>query len=295
MKLTRHIDRIEGYDISRFRQEYMEPLKPVVFTDFMKGWKAGELWNIGFFKEKYGHVPVPVYNEDYHKPGKNYMSSVMEIPFREYLESIENGPSSLRLFLFNILKNIPELESHIPVPEILQRVKTGPPFLFFGGEGAKVGLHYDIDMAHVFLSQFHGTKRVILFAPDQSTALYKQPFTVHSYLDPDDESKNAKLYPAVKEASGFEILLHPGETLFIPSGYWHFIVYQNCSFSISMRAYSSFGQLSKGIFNLATHFLVNKSLNTLFKDKWRDYKMSIARKKAEALLNNSKSQTGMPA
>lgn len=279
------IEKIENCDRETFLKNYFNQHKPVVIKDFMDDWPAKEKWSTAFFREKYGDVEVPVFDENYHKPGKKYMSHVEKMPFSKYLESIENGPSSLRLFLFNILKSIPELKSDIPVPEILHGSKTGIPFLFFGGQNAKVGLHYDIDMAHVFLSQFQGVKEVILYSPEESTALYKQPFTTHSYLDPFKKEEIAEKYPAYQFAKGLKTDLLPGETLLIPSGYWHFITYKDCSFSISMRVYSDVKHLASGVANLATHFLVNKSMNLFFKKGWHDYKMRIAQKKANKLIN----------
>jgi hypothetical protein len=37
------------------------------------------------------------------------------------------------------------------------------PLMFFGGKGAEVTMHYDIDCANVFLTQFVGNKRVDAF------------------------------------------------------------------------------------------------------------------------------------
>src|SRR5690606_27082174 len=94
--------------------------------------------------------------------------------------------------------------------------------------------HYDIDMSHVFISQYKGIKKIWLFPLDQSANLYKLPYNFHSIAnlkDPDYEK-----FPALQNITGLEAEIKPGETLFMPSGYWHFIQYVTEGFSISVRA-----------------------------------------------------------
>ena len=156
------------------------------------------------------------------------------------------------------------------------------PFLFFGGQSSKVGLHYDIDLSHVFLNQFHGRKRVILFAPDQSRHLYQHPFTVASFVD--TQKPDFDQYPALRQAKGYECILHPGETLFIPSGFWHSVKYLDGGYSMSLRANESWLRRSKGLINIASHFVIDRSMNRLFGQQWRNYKTQIAKRRAEKLL-----------
>jgi hypothetical protein len=83
MKLV-EADRRTGLTREEFAEEYLKPLKPVVFTDLMDPWPAKNKWTVAFFKEKYGHLEVPVYSANYSKPGKGYMEADKVMPFRDF-------------------------------------------------------------------------------------------------------------------------------------------------------------------------------------------------------------------
>lgn len=277
------VDRRTGLTRETFAAEYLNLKKPVVFTDLMDSWPARQRWTVEHFKTRYGHLRVPVVSNNYSKPGKGYMTPDRIISFKEFLEILESGPNDLRIFLWNIFRVAPELRNDFYRPTIMDGFVDDLPFMFFGGEGSKVALHYDIDMSHVFLNQIHGRKRVILFAPDQSVNLYRHPFTVASYVDlnnPDYEK-----YPALARAKGSEVMLQPGETLFMPSGYWHYIEYTDGGWSISLRSFGSMPARVRGLTNIATHYVVDKGMNRLMGPNWRKLKERMAEWRAVSSKN----------
>ncbi len=276
------IERRSGLQPDTFATEFLEPMIPVVLTDLMDEWPARQKWTIDYFKTNYGHLRVPVVSNNYSKPGKGYMSPDRVISFREYLEILESGPTDLRIFLWNIFRVTPELRKDFHIPTIMDGFVNELPFMFFGGQGSKVALHYDIDMSHVFLNQIHGRKRVILFAPDQSRMLYRHPFTVASYVD--INRPDFLRYPALAFAKGYEVTLEPGETVYIPSGYWHYIEYTDGGYSISLRSFGSIPARMRGLANIATHYVVDKGLNRLIGPSWRKMKERMAEKRAETIL-----------
>ena len=276
------VDRQTGLTRESFARDYLAPLKPVVLTDLMKDWPARTKWNIEYLKTHYGHINVPVFSENYSKPGKGYMSPDKELPLGAYLEMLEKGPCNYRLFLFNIFLHVPEMCHDFSMPEIMDGFYKEFPFMFFGGAGSKVALHYDIDLSHVFLNQFHGRKRVVLFGPAHSAHLYKHPFTVASYVDVNNPDYDK--FPALHKVEGYEAILNPGETLFMPSGYWHYIEYTDGGYSMALRANESYARRAKGLVNIARHFVVDKSMNKLLGSQWRQIKAEIARRRAESDL-----------
>ncbi|MCB9265508.1 MAG: cupin-like domain-containing protein [Lewinellaceae bacterium] len=275
------VDRKGGVTRESFAREYLEPRIPVILVDLMDHWPAKSKWTMEFFKENYGQLQVPVFSDNVSKPGKKYMAPDKIVPLREFLEAIEQGPSNLRMFLFNIFKHAPELCHDFNIPTIMDGFIRDFPFMFFGGQSSKVALHYDIDLSHVFLNQFHGRKRVVLFPPSQSKHIYQHPFTVASYIDvnkPDYEQ-----FPALRKVEGFEAILQPGETLFMPSGYWHYIEYLDGGYSISLRANESYTRRARGLWNIAKHFMVDKGMNRLMGQEWRRLKEEMARRRAETV------------
>ena len=273
------VDRQSGITRESFADSYLAERKPVVFTDLIDHWPAKDKWTIDYFRDEYGHLEVPVFSPKVSEGGKNYMGPEKKIPFREYLDTISEGPTELRMFLFNIFRHAPELCNDIKELEIMDGFINNYPFMFFGGQGSYVALHYDIDLSHVFLNQIHGRKRVVLFPPEQSKYLYHHPFTVASYVDVN--SPDYKKYPALKHVKGYETIIYPGETLFMPSGFWHYIEYLDGGYSISLRANDSYVRRVKGLFNIARHYVVDRGMNKIMGKSWKKMKEEMAKKRAE--------------
>ncbi|NOT36716.1 MAG: cupin-like domain-containing protein [Saprospiraceae bacterium] len=278
MKLDQ-IERVSGMTRERFNEEYLKPKKPVVFTDLIDEWPAKSKWNWNYFIEKHGDVLVPVADASFSKAGKNYLSPCTTMKFGDYLKLIREKPVDLRIFLYNILKNIPELAKDIRPFTIMEGFLDDYPFMFFGGAGSYTKIHYDIDCSNVFLTQFLSRKRVLIFAPDQAKHLHHLPFTVSCEIDLIDPDENK--YPSLKNLVGFETTLTHGETLFIPSQYWHHIEYTDAGFSLALRANNSMSLRAKGAYNIARTYVVDRGMNKLLGSRWASMKVAIAKANAQ--------------
>lgn len=282
MKLT-PVPKRSGLDRLSFKKEFLDPMKPVVFTDLIDTWPAKEKWTFEFFIEKYGDIEVPVYDSSFSKGGKNYMAATGKMKFGDYLTKILEGPTELRIFLFNIFKRIPELREDIRKLDIMDGFLDDFPFMFFGGQGSYTKIHYDIDCSHVFLTQFQTRKRALLFSPEESNNLYAMPFTVGCMVDlirPDEETR----FPSLKNTKGFEGMLHHGETLFIPSCYWHHIEYTDGGYSLALRANDTITRKLRGVYNIARHYAVDRSMNLIAGEKWMEMKKNMAYRNAGHII-----------
>lgn len=268
--LLKQVDRRAGLTKKEFTEEYLRPNIPVVFTDLTKDWPALNKWTAEFFKEQYGHLRVPVFSSNYSKPGKGYMSSDGEMAFKEFLEITEKGNTDLRLFLYDIFKPAPELRADFQFPTVMRGFVKRFPFMFFGGQGSEVTMHYDIDCANVFLTQFVGNKHVILFPPSESRKIYHHPFTVKSLIAP--EAPDYDKFPALKNVKGYETVLKHGETIFMPTRYWHYMHYLDFSFGLALRSYNDMPTRVRGGFNIASHFVIDKGFNLLSPTRWHRWK-----------------------
>lgn len=271
-----------GLTRATFAEQHLNPMLPVVFTDFTQNWAGRQKWTIEFFKKQYGHLSVPVASPNYSKPGKNYMYPDTTMSFGEYLTLLDRGPMEYRIFLWNLFKYAPELIKDFDYPNIMDGFIQDFPFMFFGGQGSVTAMHYDIDMSHVFLSQLHGRKRVVLFAHDQSPYLYHLPYSVASYVD--INKPDYARFPALAKAKGWETMLYPGETIFIPSGYWHYIEYTDGGYSIALRSNPSLITRAQGAINIAKHYVVDKGMNKIMGKRWHELKEKMAMKRAESVL-----------
>ena len=291
MMQLKQVDRRSGLSKKEFLNEYLRPSLPVVLTDMTEDWPALNKWTFDFFKTQYGDIKVPVYSGNYSKPGPGYMASDKEMKFSEFLEATESGNSDLRLFLFDMFDPAPELRDDFQFPTVMRGFIKRFPFMFFGGAGSEVTMHYDIDCANVFLTQFVGHKHIILFPPEESDKIYHHPFTVKSLIQP--ESPDYEKFPALQNVNGYETILKHGETLFMPTRYWHYMHYLDFSFGLALRSQSSMETRMRGVFNIASHYLVDKVGNMLLPNKWHDWKEERAYKNAGPYEGNNKSEEGL--
>ena len=277
------IEKVGAIDPKEFRREFLQKGIPVVLTDLAKDWPAVEKWNWDFLRTHYGHLEVPIYGNDFHKAGKGYMGAAKKMKFGDYLHLIETEPTEYRMFLYNIFEHAPELTKDFITPTIMKGFLDKYPFMFFGGKGSYVALHYDIDCSSVFHTHFMTEKQCILFDKNQSKLLYNHPFTVQSHVDvlnPDYDK-----FPALRKVEGYETTLKHGETLFMPPLCWHFMHYIEGGYSLSLRANVSTYMKVKGLLNIGRHLVIDKGMNKVFGQKWKEYKVKTANKRAaQAML-----------
>lgn len=281
------VDVVEDISPEDFYHRYVKTRIPVKLLNYTKDWAAREKWTYSYLREIAGHHKVKLHGawQD-NDPTKIEMPPVKETTFEEYLDMLEQDvPSDLRIFLFNLFKLEPSLLKDFKYTPLMEGYLEDFPYMFFGCAGSDVRLHYDIDLSNVFISQFGGKKRITLFDQDQTKYLYKLPFTTHSAADLGDIDFDK--YPALKLASGWQTDLLPGETLFMPSGIWHYIQYVDGSFSLSLRTLnpSRMGKL-QGAYNVFVIRKLDEYFNKFYKNTWSDYKLKKAIERTNEILDN---------
>lgn len=283
------VEKISGISTEEFKKKYLNAGVPVVLQDFVsKDSPAWTKWNYDYFKEIAGDKEVSLLGKEDASNDHAASIPVAKMKFGEYLDLIEREPTELRIFLFNLMKLKPELNK-----DLIYNDPTGGkvlqwlPYLFFGGQGSSTRNHFDIDMSHVFLTQYKGVKKIWLFPLDQSDLMYKLPYNFHSIANlrnPDYEK-----FPALKHLNGYEAEIHPGETIFMPSGWWHYIQYPTEGYSISVRALpSKIYDKWRGFRNLVITRHFDDTMRKVFKDRWFQYKINTAQRRARRALQKVK-------
>ena len=265
------VDALPFVDKANFQADYFRPLKPLVIRGLAADWPAVAKWTPDFFKQVHGQKQVKVYDASFVAAGRNYMSGVRTLALGEYIDLITTTEQDLRMFLYNISAEIPELLEDIDFPGLVEGLSRNFVFMFFGCKGSVTQMHFDIDMSHVLHTAIHGKKTVYLFAYEQAANLHRYPFTCRSYVDvaqPDFDQ-----FPGLRKIEGYRTTLQAGETLYIPSGYWHHFVYDEAGYSVSLRCTSRTwrGKL-QGLYNLAVMSPIDRFMNKLSPQAWFEWK-----------------------
>ncbi len=281
---TSSIQTISDITPEEFKKQYLIPQKPVVIKGLADKYPAGKKWTIDYIKNLCGSVMVDVFDNSNSNKGSAFTNPDLKMPFGEYVNTIiENKPTTLRMFLFNMFKCKPELRKDFPCPDLFKGVLGRIGYMFFGAKGIKVRIHQDIDMSNVLLTQFYGRKKVVLISPDYSDLLYRLPFNTHSLVDLDNP--DYKKYPGLKYIEVQECILEHGDSLYMPSGFWHYITYVDGGFSVSYRKMAhSLEAKIKGLLNLIIYMPYDKLMNKLQGEKWILKKELMAERRANPAI-----------
>ena len=267
------IDRVKTISKEDFLKNYFKPQKPVVIEHFVDDWPAVTKWNLDYMANIAGDKTVPLYDNRpvSHKDGFNEPHAKMKM--REYVELLKREPTKYRIFLWNILKEIPQLQKDFSYPDFGLKLIKSLPMLFFGGEDSYTFMHYDIDLANIFHFHFHGKKEVIIFDQKQNDYLYKIPYSLITREDIDFANPDYEKWPALKKLKGYTAHLEHGNMLYMPEGYWHYMRYITPGFSMSLRAIARNPKnLAKAVYNIGVMRYFDQMMRKMKGQKWIDWK-----------------------
>lgn len=280
------IERVKTISKEDFFNNYVKPQKPVVIEQLTTDWPAYKKWHLNYIKEVAGDKIVPLYDDRPVKADDGFNQAHATMKMCDYVDLLENKPTNYRIFLYNIMKEVPILKGDFKWPNIGLNLVKQLPMLFFGGENSKVFMHFDIDYSNILHFHFHGKKQCILFAPNQSKYLYKIPHALISREDIDFDNPDYEKFPALKQAEGYICNLNHGEMLYMPEGYWHYMKYLTPGFSMSLRAFPrKIGNLAHAAYNVFIMRHYDDYMRKKRGQAWIDWKNEEAVKRTHAALN----------
>ena len=226
----------------RFLEDYYYANRPLVLAGRVRDSRAVRTWSPEFFREHYGDVPIRMTAGRDADPDYEccFDRSVCSVTLGELVDRLSREPRSNDFYLVarNHFFDNPALR-HLrrdlePPQEIIDRSdqRAGTAKLWFGPQGTVTPLH--VDEHSILFLQLYGRKLVKLIGPFDHSKLYVRE-RFYSAVDP--ERVDPRLYPAFLQASVAEVLVEPGDVLFIPVGWWHWVKSLDVSISSSMCSF----------------------------------------------------------
>lgn len=224
--------------IEQFRSAFMESGTPVVIQACMEYWPAmsTRCWGIPYLRKIAGWRLVPVelgskYTEDSWSQKLMTVNDFIDGYFeKQHLPSSDVG----YLAQHQLFDQIPELKSDIIIPSYcgLGDCDDVDINAWFGPQGTVSPLHQDVK--HNFLAQVVGKKYIRLYSTEYTSRLY--PHSSHllnNTSQVDVERPDLEKFPLFADLPFLECVLSPGEMLYIPPMYWHYVRSLSTSFSVS--------------------------------------------------------------
>jgi hypothetical protein len=214
---------------------------PVVVVDDTPGRPAFTRWSEGYLKSVAGHREVAV--RETNGPPRNVFQNLAQggrVPFGDYLDWVVEtardleaiaGHSGVRDITRAVAARGFDVSYYLDakLDQLSDRLLADAPApgwyrtapvdtnLWCGVLGTSCGLHCDVTPnCNV---QVIGRKHFILFPPSQSRRVYRIPRITHCRFDPNDP--DFERFPLARRASGLQCTLSPGESLYIPVGWYH--------------------------------------------------------------------------
>jgi ribosomal protein L16 Arg81 hydroxylase len=231
------IERKKNVSREDFFRNYYRANRPVILTDIMRNWRALSLWTPDYLKDRFGHAEIEIMDGRDSDPlyeinGRDHVRSAL---FGDYIDKVlKNGESNDYYMVANnyVLDKEPlrELLNDIEIfPEYLDQNNISKKVSFwFGPKGTITPLHHDI--SNVFMAQVRGRKLVKLIPSYQLHMVYNH---LGVYSEVDCEHPNYLKHPLFQKVDVMSVTLEPGEALFIPVGWWHYVRALDVSMTIS--------------------------------------------------------------
>ncbi|MGI5239750.1 cupin-like domain-containing protein [Dactylosporangium sp. CA-139066] len=236
----RRLDRRTGIDPQEFFGRYYFGHRPVVLCGLMEDWPA-RAWTLDSLAERFGDEEVEVMTGREANPDHawQYDRHRTRMPFRQYLDLLRTGRRTNDYYMVprndNTRGALRGLASDVRAPAGIVD-PNGPADmtnLLLGPAGTVTPLH--VDAASVLLGQVLGRKHVRLVPSFQRHLVYPRGGTFSAV---DAAHPDLGRHPLFARATVLETVLQPGEMLFIPAGWWHWVEALDVSASMSFHQFA---------------------------------------------------------
>lgn len=221
------LTRVHSPSLLNFKQAYLEPHGgsplPVVLEGCLEHWTALDAWStLDGLLDEAGPRLVPV------ETGGQYTNETagqVLMTLEHYIENhVRKGDASAYMAQHRLFDQIPALAERFSVPDYCALVGDGSgdiiTMAWLGCVGVVSPCHHD--PYHNLLAQISGRKRVLLFPPDACMYPRRDFMTNTSDIDL-TQPVDSTTFPDFEWSAACEVLLSPGDMLFIPRHWWHFV------------------------------------------------------------------------
>ena len=273
----KQIDHVSASRFSRevFQQLYRNQGKPFVIDDFLD---HAIDWNLEFLESNLGDQLFAVrdYGEHHFATPKNQWTKYcnhLNLTIHKFIEHIRDGSAKSRN-LYLAQNPIGSTQAAQSIADemgfltqnlgLIPAISEATLNLWFGPAGHTEPLHFDPSDGTMMM--MHGSKQVVLYPPQQSRNLY--PFGFYDVLPfwisrVNIDQPDLDRFPdfTKTELDRYEVVLNPGQLLYIPAQWWHEVTAQgdgyvcSCNHFWKVKPFTRNFQSLQGVVLFGINFL----------------------------------------
>lgn len=224
-----------------FFRHYWAAHRPVVLVDALARSPALKKWTPAWFAKRFrdetteitaGREADPFYDMNFRDHRKRvrmdrFIASVLAAGTTNDLYMVSNNKTMQRPRFRALLADIRAPR------DLFEPLRPDATSLWIGPAGTVTPLHHDT--TNILFTQIFGRKRIELISPHE-TALLMDP--VQGFYSPVElERLTDESHPALRAMLVKSVELGPGESLFIPAGWWHRVTSLSVSISFSLLCF----------------------------------------------------------
>lgn len=233
------LDRLSAGDFANF---YVRAARPVVVRGALKECAAVSDWTFDYLRRHAGGLKTPL---------KEWTASGIKIshmPLADYLDGLELYEK--RRAAGEPGRETPYYLHDIPLTSVFRDASADlaafpqdyfpswygadwPKFaqMFLGPSSSLTPLHFDCLLTHNLFFQVSGRKRFTLFPHEDLQRCYPYEWR---WCRVDVEQPDHERYPLYREARGVEVVVGPGDLLYMPPGTLHHVRSLDCALSFNV-------------------------------------------------------------
>ena len=229
---SRAIPEVATLDEETFAEAFYYRNRPVVVRGGVAHWPAVGRWTPRYFKQHFGSVEI-----EYMRGTNRYAHETARAraTMGAFVDEVESTRASNAFYVVATNRSLrnPGLA---PLSDDLRPIAFAPALdfddpqmmrLWFGPRGTITALHHDV--MNVLFAQVYGRKQFIL-APSFCLPMAANRVGLRSEIDP--VAIDAARSPRAAEIPWLHVEVGPGDLLFIPLGWWHWVFAAETSISI---------------------------------------------------------------
>ncbi|WP_239014525.1 cupin-like domain-containing protein [Archangium violaceum] len=239
--VPRDVERRSGLSARAFFERYYYPHRPVILRDLMVGWPALERWRPECLAERFGDARVEIMigrdSDPEHESQPDQHRKVVRL--RDFIQMLgARVTNDYYLVGRNFALERPEFrgmleELRFPEGYLDPVSPPGAIKLWMGPAGTLTALHHDLSC--VLFGQVYGRKHFKLIPSFELPRVYNSQGV---FSDVDAEAPDEARFPRYLRAHVLEAVLEPGDMLFIPVGWWHWVKALDVSVSVSFQRFA---------------------------------------------------------